>query len=103
MIFTFRDLESGCLAVERVASVGIDHFDACGTEISLLLCAEFLGLCVQRESPFIPGLIRVAGEPPVILHNLIGHICIADRRSIVEMKKVIQIADLHLIRRMSRV
>ena len=89
--------------MEGVAAVGVDHFDTGGTEISLLLCAEFLRLCIQREGACIPGFIRVAGESPVILHDLVGHIRIADRRSIVEMKKVIQIADLHLIRRMSRV
>ena len=87
--------------MERIAAVSVNDFNACSTEVSLLLRSEFLRLGIQREGALVPGFVRVAGKATVILHNLVGHIRILDRRSVIKMKEIIQIANLHLIRRMS--
>jgi hypothetical protein len=83
--------------MEGITSVSVYNFDAGGAEVSLLLGGEFLGLCVQGKGTGISGFVWISGKAPVVLHDLVTHICIADRRSIIEMKEIIQISDFHLI------
>ena len=85
--------------MKGITSVAVNHLNAGGTEISLLLGGEFLGLGVQGEGTGAAGFIGVSGKTPVILHNQAAHIVIRNGRAVIKVQQIIQIADFHLVGR----
>jgi hypothetical protein len=98
LVFSPGNLVIHCFAVVGIASVSIDDLNAGGTEIPLAVGREFLGLGIQGKGAGIPGFVRVAGKAPVILHDLIAQVFIRHGRAVIKVQKIVQIADLHLVR-----